>query len=61
MLENAAESPASSGPPENETILFRERNLDAMGVYCKWQTNKPYQAMKMGFCPPEMHLGFWSG
>jgi hypothetical protein len=51
MLENAAESPASSAPPENENVLFPERNRGAKGVYCKWQAHKPYKAMEMGFLP----------
>jgi len=34
-LENAAESPASSVPPENENVLFPQRNRRAMGVYCE--------------------------
>ena len=50
---------ASAAPPENGYILFPERNCGAMGVYCVWQTYKPYKAMEMGcLCPPVLHLGF---
>jgi len=35
MLENAAESHTSGAPPENENVLFPQRNRCAMGVYCE--------------------------
>ena len=62
ILENAAESHLSGAPPENENILFPERNRGATGVYCKWQTHKPYKAVET--CvdhSPVVHLGFRSG
>jgi hypothetical protein len=45
---------------ENKEVLFPERNWGAMGVYCKWQTQKPYKAVEMGFGPPVVHLGYRS-
>jgi len=62
LLGMVAESPVSSAPPENENVLFPQRNRDAKGVYCKWQTQKPYKAVET--CvdrSPVVHLGFRSG
>jgi hypothetical protein len=35
MPQKRAESQPSSAPPENENVLFPERNWGASGVYCE--------------------------
>ena len=34
--QKRAESQPSGAPPENETILFPQRNRSTIGVYCAW-------------------------
>jgi hypothetical protein len=35
QLKKRAESQPSGAPPENENVLFPQRNRDATGVYCE--------------------------
>jgi len=35
MLLNRADSHMSGAPPENENVLFPQRNWGAIGVYCE--------------------------
>ena len=51
----------SGEPPHEKKFMFPERNRGARGVYCNWQTYKPYKAMETRACrSPELHLGFRS-
>jgi hypothetical protein len=36
----------SGASPQDENVLFPERNRGATGVYCKWQTHKLYKAVE---------------
>src|SRR6266508_4188335 len=53
-------------PPVGCTSGERERPLspkkqDALGIYCKWQTHKPYTTVEThDCCRPAVHLGFRS-
>jgi hypothetical protein len=51
ILEKAADSHLSSAPREDANVLFPERNWGATGVYCEWQTYRPYKAMATGLMP----------
>jgi hypothetical protein len=62
MLENAAESPASSAPRKSGTHFSRQKPLIDFAKYTpKRQNNKPYKAVEA--CRrsiPEVHHGYRS-
>jgi len=44
-----------------ETSYFIKETGMQWEYTAKWQTDKPYKAMEMGFiCPPVVHLGYRS-